>query len=81
VPPVGSAESNLNDRDGDELYDIGEEAGTVVADADVPGTQVELGGEGATGTSPSMNTGRCRYAAAIIGPHPGQRNASGDRSV
>jgi putative drug exporter of the RND superfamily len=42
---IAYAEVNLSDRDSDELYDIGEEARAVVADADVPGTQVELGGD------------------------------------
>jgi putative drug exporter of the RND superfamily len=42
---IAYAEVNLADRDSDELYDIGTEAREAVADADVPGTEVELGGD------------------------------------
>jgi RND superfamily putative drug exporter len=42
---IAYAEINLSDRDSDELVDIGEEARAAVSDADVPGTQVELGGD------------------------------------
>jgi putative drug exporter of the RND superfamily len=42
---IAYAEVNLADRDSDELYDIGTEAREAVADADIPGVQVELGGD------------------------------------
>jgi RND superfamily putative drug exporter len=42
---IAYAEVNLSDRDSDELYDIGTEAREAVADADIPGVQVELGGD------------------------------------
>jgi putative drug exporter of the RND superfamily len=42
---IAYAEVNLSDRDSDELVDIGEQARAIVADANVPGTQVELGGD------------------------------------
>ncbi|HEX2563512.1 MAG TPA: MMPL family transporter, partial [Acidimicrobiales bacterium] len=42
---IAYAEVNLADRDSDELYDIGTEARAAVANADVPGVEVELGGD------------------------------------
>jgi putative drug exporter of the RND superfamily len=42
---IAYAEINLSDRDSDEVVDIGDEARALAADADVPGTQVELGGD------------------------------------
>ncbi|HET6686075.1 MAG TPA: MMPL family transporter, partial [Jiangellaceae bacterium] len=42
---IAYAEINMSDRDSDVLVDIGTKARALVANADVPGTQVELGGD------------------------------------
>src|SRR5918996_702439 len=62
---IAYAEINLSDRDSDELYDIGEEARSVVADADVPGTQVELGGDIAF-EQPEFSSEAIGFIAALI---------------
>jgi RND superfamily putative drug exporter len=63
---IAYAEINLSDRDSDELYDIGEEARAVVADADVPpGVQVELGGDIAF-EQPEFSSEVVGFIAAMI---------------
>ncbi|MPY92164.1 MAG: MMPL family transporter [Acidimicrobiia bacterium] len=42
---IAYAEVNLGDRESDEYYDVGEEVRNFVSSTDVPGTQVELGGD------------------------------------
>jgi RND superfamily putative drug exporter len=62
---IAYAEVNLADRDSDELYDIGTEAREAVADADVPGTQVELGGDIAF-EQPEFSSEAIGFVAALI---------------
>jgi putative drug exporter of the RND superfamily len=62
---IAYAEVNLADRDSDELYDIGTEAREVVANADVPGTQVELGGDIAF-EQPEFSSEAIGFVAALI---------------
>ncbi len=63
---IAYAEINLSDRDSDQLYDIGEEARAVVADADVPpGVEVELGGDIAF-EQPEFSSEVVGFIAAII---------------
>jgi putative drug exporter of the RND superfamily len=62
---IAYAEINLSDRDSDELYDIGDEARAAVADADVPGTQVELGGDIAF-EQPEFSSEAIGFIAALI---------------
>ncbi|MGH9230053.1 MAG: MMPL family transporter [Acidimicrobiales bacterium] len=63
---IAYAEINLSDRDSDVLYDIGEEARAVVADADVPpGVQVELGGDIAF-EQPEFSSEVVGFIAAMI---------------
>jgi RND superfamily putative drug exporter len=62
---IAYAEINLSDRDSDELVDIGEEARALVADADVPGTQVELGGDIAF-EQPEFSSEVVGFIAAMI---------------
>ena len=63
---IAYAEINLSDRDSDELYDIGEEARAVVADADVPpGVEVELGGDIAF-EQPEFSSEVVGFIAAMI---------------
>jgi RND superfamily putative drug exporter len=42
---IAYAEVNMGDRDSDQYYDIGAEVRDLVADTDVPGTTIELGGD------------------------------------
>ena len=42
---IAYAEVNMGDRDSDQYYDIGTEVRGLVADTEVPGTTVELGGD------------------------------------
>jgi putative drug exporter of the RND superfamily len=68
ISPEGTiayAEINLSDRDSDELYDIGTEARELVADADVPGVQVELGGDIAF-EQPAFSSEAIGFIAALI---------------
>jgi putative drug exporter of the RND superfamily len=62
---IAYAEVNLADRDSDELYDIGTEAREAVADADVPGTEVELGGDIAF-EQPEFSSEAIGFVAALI---------------
>jgi putative drug exporter of the RND superfamily len=62
---IAYAEINLSDRDSTELVDLGEEARAVVADADVPGTQVELGGDIAF-EQPEFSSEVVGFIAAMI---------------
>jgi putative drug exporter of the RND superfamily len=62
---IAYAEVNLADRDSDELYDIGTEAREAVADTDVPGTQVELGGDIAF-EQPEFSSEAIGFIAALI---------------
>ena len=62
---IAYAEVNLADRDSDELYDIGTEAREAVAAADVPGTEVELGGDIAF-EQPEFSSEAIGFIAALI---------------
>ncbi len=62
---IAYAEINLSDRDSDKLVDIGDEARALVADADVPGTQVELGGDIAF-EQPEFSSEVVGFIAAMI---------------
>ena len=62
---IAYAEINLADRDSDEYVDIGEEARAAVADAEVPGTQVELGGDIAF-EQPEFSSEVVGFIAAMI---------------
>jgi RND superfamily putative drug exporter len=62
---IAYAEVNLADRDSDELYDIGTEAREAVANADVPGTEVELGGDIAF-EQPEFSSEAIGFVAALI---------------
>jgi RND superfamily putative drug exporter len=62
---IAYAEVNLSDRDSDELYDIGTEAREAVADADIPGVQVELGGDIAF-EQPEFSSEAIGFVAALI---------------
>jgi RND superfamily putative drug exporter len=62
---IAYAEVNLADRDSDELYDIGTESREAVAAADVPGTQVELGGDIAF-EQPEFSSEAIGFIAALI---------------
>jgi putative drug exporter of the RND superfamily len=62
---IAYAEVNLADRDSDELYDIGTEAREAVADADIPGVQVELGGDIAF-EQPEFSSEAIGFIAALI---------------
>jgi putative drug exporter of the RND superfamily len=62
---IAYAEVNLADRDSDELYDIGTEAREAVAAADVPGTEVELGGDIAF-EQPEFSSEAIGFVAALI---------------
>jgi putative drug exporter of the RND superfamily len=62
---IAYAEVNLADRDSDELYDIGTEAREAVADADIPGVQVELGGDIAF-EQPEFASEAIGFVAALI---------------
>jgi putative drug exporter of the RND superfamily len=62
---IAYAEVNLADRDSDELYDIGTDAREAVANADVPGTEVELGGDIAF-EQPEFSSEAIGFVAALI---------------
>ncbi|HET6920761.1 MAG TPA: MMPL family transporter [Jiangellaceae bacterium] len=62
---IAYAEINLSDRDSDQIVDIGEQARALVADADVPGTQVELGGDIAF-EQPEFSSEVIGFIAAMI---------------
>jgi putative drug exporter of the RND superfamily len=62
---IAYAEINLADRDSDVLYDAGTDARAVVANADVPGTQVELGGDIAF-EQPAFSSEAIGFIAALI---------------
>ena len=62
---IAYAEVNLADRDSNELYDIGTEAREVLADADIPGVQVELGGDIAF-EQPEFSSEAIGFVAALI---------------
>ena len=62
---IAYAEVNLSDRDSDELVDIGEQARAIVADANVPGTEVELGGDIAF-EQPPFSSEVVGFIAALI---------------
>jgi putative drug exporter of the RND superfamily len=62
---IAYAEVNMRDRDSDEYVDVGEEARALVADADVPGTQVELGGDIAF-EQPEFSSEVVGFIAAMI---------------
>jgi RND superfamily putative drug exporter len=62
---IAYAEVNLSDRDSDELYDIGTEAREAVADADIPGVEVELGGDIAF-EQPEFSSEAIGFVAALI---------------
>ena len=62
---IAYAEVNLADRDSDELYDIGTEAREAVANADIPGTEVELGGDIAF-EQPEFSSEAIGFVAALI---------------
>jgi putative drug exporter of the RND superfamily len=62
---IAFAEVNLSDRDSDMLYDIGTEAREAVADADIPGVQVELGGDIAF-EQPEFSSEAIGFVAALI---------------
>jgi RND superfamily putative drug exporter len=62
---IAYAEVNLSDRDSDELYDIGTEAREAVADADIPGVEVELGGDIAF-EQPEFASEAIGFVAALI---------------
>jgi RND superfamily putative drug exporter len=62
---IAYAEINLSDRDSDEVVDIGDEARALVAAADVPGTQVELGGDIAF-EQPEFSSEVVGFIAAMI---------------
>jgi putative drug exporter of the RND superfamily len=62
---IAYAEINLSDRDSDELYDIGADARAAVADVDIPGVQVELGGDIAF-EQPEFSSEAIGFIAALI---------------
>ncbi|MGH2476778.1 MAG: MMPL family transporter, partial [Candidatus Limnocylindrales bacterium] len=62
---IAYAEVNLADRDSDELYDIGTEAREAVADADISGVEVELGGDIAF-EQPEFSSEAIGFVAALI---------------
>jgi putative drug exporter of the RND superfamily len=62
---IAYAEINLADRDSDVLYDAGTDARAVVSNADVPGTEVELGGDIAF-EQPAFSSEAIGFIAALI---------------